>query len=727
MPQASGLKKKFLAIGSKAVVFVALLAIVFSPVGQVFQAVTYAAGECAAYSNNAPPTDAVNGKCPAGYYDPSGKIPTDSTPGASIGTVDNKQVVNSFCNDFGNCLAQIVYVFTAGLGGWVAGVASFIFNTTVQLSLSSTAYAQGFLNQGWATSRDLANMFFILILIYIAVTVVLKADTHGTVQSLVWVIFIALIINFSFFFTRVVIDAGNFAAVQFYDAIQVPPAVQQTASSQAAATLSGKKDLAAAIMQGLGVTNILSSNSFKAFQADNKDPSFLTEFITLSVIYLTTGIMLFVLAAGLAAAAIKFLIRVATLWIVIVVSPLALVASAMPPAKKYFDQWRDALIANAFFPVAFLFIFWIITLFASGLSIDTAFQSALSTNPASTTGTTATATTGIETLLNLIAGITIRMGFVITLIFLGLRAADQVGIMGAQLANNWGNKLSFGGTAWLGRQTVGRAGLAATRSEALRDFASKNAFGAAVFRSAGALSQGSFDLRSLPGAGKLKGQLGAAEGKGGIAKSVNDKDKKREHAIEEFGKSLNGDAIDEQKAQEKYIRDTGGKNAYDARVNQIRHSIEQKHHEADEARMSLTRATTDGERASAKSAITAAEKAIKGLQGDLGREEGAGKRIVKESDHERAEHLAERLTNRINAFAPLRPSRGTLKGIAGLTHHETTKDKLEKAVKEAAKEDREAEGGGTTAAPAPTAAAPAAATPAATAHEPATPAHPPEH
>ncbi|TSC68474.1 MAG: Uncharacterized protein G01um101456_629 [Parcubacteria group bacterium Gr01-1014_56] len=128
----------------------------------------------------------------------------------------------------GNTLAEwisnIVYVFTVGLGGLIAYVASYFFNFAVYLSLSSTAYAMNFVTSGWEMTRDLANMAFIFILIYIAVNIMLLAETSDTMKTLVRVIAIALVINFSFFFVRVVIDGGNILAIQFYNGIGGPNA-----------------------------------------------------------------------------------------------------------------------------------------------------------------------------------------------------------------------------------------------------------------------------------------------------------------------------------------------------------------------------------------------------------------------------------------------------------------------------------------------------------------------
>ena len=74
------------------------------------------------------------------------------------------------------CLASVVYVFTVGLGSTLAYVGGFMFDTTVSLSLNSAAYALDFLSSGWTTARDLANMAFILILVYIAFMIMFQAE-----------------------------------------------------------------------------------------------------------------------------------------------------------------------------------------------------------------------------------------------------------------------------------------------------------------------------------------------------------------------------------------------------------------------------------------------------------------------------------------------------------------------------------------------------------------------
>src|SRR6185369_3602202 len=103
-----------------------------------------------------------------------------------------------------------------------AYVAAYFFDWSISLSLNGTAYALDFVSQGWTTARDIGNMAFLFILLYIAFKIMFEAETNETVHMLVVVIVIALLVNFSFFFTRLAIDAGNILAIQFYNAIDAP-------------------------------------------------------------------------------------------------------------------------------------------------------------------------------------------------------------------------------------------------------------------------------------------------------------------------------------------------------------------------------------------------------------------------------------------------------------------------------------------------------------------------
>src|SRR6185437_11720764 len=178
------------------------------------------------------------------------------------------------------CVASLLYVFTVGIGSAFAYIAAYFFDITIQLSLNGASYGLDFVSTSWTTARDLANMAFLFILLYIAFTIILRADTGNTMSLLAGVIIVALLVNFSFFFTRLIIDAGNILTIQFYNAIPAPPisqtiqgtpvsgTVASTVNTVAGYAFSGDpsktQDLTASIMNMIQVQNLLNNQSFSA-------------------------------------------------------------------------------------------------------------------------------------------------------------------------------------------------------------------------------------------------------------------------------------------------------------------------------------------------------------------------------------------------------------------------------------------------------------------------------
>ena len=211
---------------------------------------------------------------------PATTIPTNaSTPAAAPSTDTSVNNSDSGCSNsqtWSLCLSGLVYAFTVFPMSMFAYITSFVFDVGVQVTLNSITYSQDFVTVGWTAVRDLANMAFIFMLVYLAIIIVLEADTSNTMRMLASIIIVALLINFSFFISRIVIDGGNLLAVQFYNAINVQTlatTAQQTAPTIAASTansaltatgLANTKDLTYNIMQLIGVQNLLGSGSFAA-------------------------------------------------------------------------------------------------------------------------------------------------------------------------------------------------------------------------------------------------------------------------------------------------------------------------------------------------------------------------------------------------------------------------------------------------------------------------------
>src|SRR3972149_11633388 len=137
-----------------------------------------------------------------------------------------------------------------------------------------------------------------MVLLYAAIKTILGTGSD-TKNLIVKIIVVAILINFSLFFTKVVIDASNVLAIAFYDAI-VPGAFDD-----------------------IGVINLL-----------------IAAFIFFAV-------------------ALMFIIRYVILILVLILSPLAFIAFVLPQLEKYKAQWIDALVGQAFFAPIYFMLTWV--------------------------------------------------------------------------------------------------------------------------------------------------------------------------------------------------------------------------------------------------------------------------------------------------------------------------------------------------------------------------------
>ncbi|KKU49644.1 MAG: hypothetical protein UX71_C0009G0007, partial [Parcubacteria group bacterium GW2011_GWA1_47_10] len=125
---------------------------------------------------------------------------------------------------FEGCIVQTVYFFFYVIPAFLLAQVAFFFNVMISVTLSSDLFQGEFVREAWGIVRDLANLFFILILLYVAVELILGM-AHDAKKTIIKVVLAALLINFSMFFTGVVIDSSNILALVFYNKLQVETTV----------------------------------------------------------------------------------------------------------------------------------------------------------------------------------------------------------------------------------------------------------------------------------------------------------------------------------------------------------------------------------------------------------------------------------------------------------------------------------------------------------------------
>ena len=355
-----------------------------------------------------------------------------------------------------------VFFFAVNIPTKFAYITTMAFSAAVNWSLQSTSYSMDFVAAGWETTRDVANMAFLFIIIYIAISIMVQAGTAGNMQTLSRVILVALFINFSFFGTRVVIDLGNEAAVIIYNLLP------GTAPSAGLLSQFKAKDLSVNVMDAIAPQRMLSDTMFNsAAQTNAKVNDGLSKAIVLSSVYISLGVVLTVVAVAFLVASIHFVTRMALLWMLIIVSPLALVAYTIKGPDKYFSQWLHELISQAFYPFYFLGVYMLLLIFMAGLSAKGGLS-------ALALGSFQAGAGNIDFDLRLASAVGL-MALITTLTVViikhAMKFAEEMGGRGGKTAmgiGDWVNKRIVGGytnmtAGMVYRNTAGRAALGADK------------------------------------------------------------------------------------------------------------------------------------------------------------------------------------------------------------------------------------------------------------------------
>ncbi len=466
-----------------------------------------------------------------------------------------------FAGTISMCVAGIFYVFFVDLTAPIAYLAGAVFDAFAGISLNSATYASTIIAKGWVIARDIANMAFVFILIYLAFMLILNLEGVGIGKQLAGVIAVALLINFSFFFSRVIIDVSNILAHQFYDNIVAAPAPSSSSFTVSGVQLAARganaigmdadiKSISAMVMTGINPQDLLGNTTFKEYIGKG---SFFGNIAILITLFFIFGIINIILAFVFLPAAFQFLARIVTLWFAIILSPLAFISFILPPAKKWGGIWFNTIIKNAFYAPAFLFVIYImIKMLDNGLLSQDIANSLLSAADKADANT-------VKGFLDRIVSVIVRLSIVVGLMIAALKIGSFMGTQGAKTAEKWAGKLAVGGNAaavgWAARRSAGALGYVTSRAS--RSLASgaggynfkynekgeviettkRAGFSALLARTAGvglgragesaggALAGFSFDARAstLPGA-----SMGGKAQTGGRKKDIEDRAKRLE-------------------------------------------------------------------------------------------------------------------------------------------------------------------------------------------------------
>lgn len=387
------------------------------------------------------------------------------------------------------------------------------------------------INTVWVIVRDGFNLLFIFGLIFIGLKLIWNYDDSRAKGTLVTLIIAALLINFSLFIAKFIVDFSNIAALQIFNMMGNTLAVQPVGG---APTLFNAWDggIAGYVLHLVGLASLGNIES------------------AASGFGVAIMVFIFLLFTALVFLAGAFLLvtRFVMLSFYMIFSPVMFLGLILPKMKSMQDRWWDGFLKQAFFAPAYLFCVYIALRILAGTKEAISKGGQLSAGVGELGGagngvfTGAANSPGFMTILFLI----ISLGFMIAAVLVANKmsihgaSGSMMMIKGARsrLQRGMGNATS-GAVARVGRNTAGYGAQRFLDSGAGKRLASSGSFGRATTTVVRGAADSSFDARNVKLGGKSIGnQLDVGEGKkGGYVTRTKEDIKKQKEYLESLGKN----------------------------------------------------------------------------------------------------------------------------------------------------------------------------------------------
>lgn len=186
---------------------------------------------------------------------------------------------------------------------------------------------------GWFLVRDVANMFFVVILLVISFGTILGIEQYEWKKTLVKLILAAVFINFSNMIAQLIIDAAHVFTITFVNAIS--------------ATAGGN------LIRMFNIDTVYQITGAEKFGegADLKLETFAAS--------VTVFMLAFIMMVTIGAYALVMVARMVVLWVLIILSPLAYIFQVLPQTQKYAQEWWSTFINHVIVAPVMVFFLWL--------------------------------------------------------------------------------------------------------------------------------------------------------------------------------------------------------------------------------------------------------------------------------------------------------------------------------------------------------------------------------
>ena len=219
------------------------------------------------------------------------------------------EVVDTMGQWIGKIFAYIFYAVAHVL----AVILQVIFTVVLWASSYDNLVGSQYVTKGWVLIRDLCNMGLVLILLLYAFSMILRLENKlYESNALIKILIVAVLVNFSRLFCGIVVDIAQVFMLTFVNGY--------------AATAGAN------LVKGLGLEFYLTFTETNSQVATDWNDLLLV--LVLAIVYLIASIIILTLIAS------QFLLRIAMIWILTILSPLAFLQfSGFKKIANYTGKW----------------------------------------------------------------------------------------------------------------------------------------------------------------------------------------------------------------------------------------------------------------------------------------------------------------------------------------------------------------------------------------------------
>ena len=260
----------------------------------------------------------------------------ESAKNAKEAALKDVETIKKLNNSTQGAIANIIGWILFYIASFLSSLVSLFIQAMVLVAEYNDFLHTRVVENGWEIVRDVANNFFIVILLVIAVGTILRIPNYNR-QLLPKLLIMAILINFSKMFTGIFIDFAQIIMLFFVDAIK------------------GVGNQGNILLYALGLDQLYRINPSNYKLTDNVP--FIEDGDVIKTMFFAI-ILSVVAVVVIAMITIILVYRIVMLWFLVILSPLAYILTTFPKGQQYAGMWWGELSKNLVMgPVMMFFLY----------------------------------------------------------------------------------------------------------------------------------------------------------------------------------------------------------------------------------------------------------------------------------------------------------------------------------------------------------------------------------